>query len=89
MNMISNNIDINKLTILLKKFNTKFRYRNGASKNISNYDIVRIVNVYTKVCRYTGGQSTLKPHLVIKYIEKQQDGIICLSIPFDHYSDLL
>ena len=45
MNMISNNIDINKLTILLKKFNTKFRYRNGASKNISNYDIVRIVNV--------------------------------------------
>ena len=87
--MISNNIDINKLTILLQKFNTKFRYRNGSSKNINNYDIDKIVNVYTTVCRYTSDNTILKPRLVIKYMEKQYDGIISLSIPFDNYQDLL
>ena len=93
--MISNdniNDNINKLTILLQKFNSNFRYRNGDVKNISNYDIDTIVNVYTKVCKYAGNNNNnnlLKQHLVIKYMEKEKDGIICLSIPLDNYEDLL
>lgn len=88
MNININDMDIHKLNILLRKFDSKFRYKNGNKKTI-RYNIDQIKDVYTKLCKYTNNENNFKMHLIIKFTLKNEDGIICLNLLLDNYQDLI
>jgi hypothetical protein len=78
------------LIMILTRFNDKFRYKDNEKKTTNKmYDIDKIEDVYTKVCKYTQDKINEKTHLVIRFTTKNEEGIICLSILLDNYNDLI
>ena len=79
----------NHLNMILTRLKDKFRYRNKEKTTNKIYEIERIENVYTKVCKYNQKQLNEKTHLVIRFTAKDEDGIICLNLLLDNYEDLI
>jgi hypothetical protein len=78
------------LIMILTRFNDKFRYKDNEKKSTNKmYDIDKIEDVYTKVCKYTQDKINEKTHLVIRFTVKDEEGIICLSVLLDNYNDLI
>ena len=78
------------LIMILTRFNDKFRYKDNEKKTTNKmYDIDKIEDVYTKVCKYSQDKINEKTHLVIRFTAKNEEGIICLSILLDNYNDLI
>jgi|LauGreSuBDMM15SN_2_FD.fasta_scaffold152208_2 hypothetical protein len=78
------------LIMILTRFNDNFRYKDNEKKTTNKmYDIDKIEDVYTKVCKYTQDKINEKTHLVIRFTIKNEEGIICLSILLDNYNDLI
>ena len=82
-------INNNNLIMILTRLKDNFRYRNKEKTTNKIYEIERIENVYTKVCKYNQDKLNEKTHLVIQFTAKDEDGIICLNLLLDKYQDLI
>ena len=82
-------INNNNLIMILTRLKDNFRYRNKEKTTNKIYEIERIENVYTKVCKYNQDKLNEKTRLVIQFTAKDEDGIICLNLLLDKYQDLI
>jgi len=82
-------LDIKMLDLVLKKLNEKLNDKKKRNKNMSALKIDKILSINKKNCIYTGNKNDkeYKSHLEIKFTSPDENGIICLSVLLDQYSD--